>query len=779
MKPRKGQIAVIITFVIAVIFLFVAVFINLSKVSQVKTTTSQATDKAALGLASQLGSMSHYYAEKALEGKGKEIPEEGVIEYCNKSSLSDFLPLAVLIGIGILTGIASFFFAPALPIIIGAAAAAVSTVMLSGITTEFEKMTGKNAMRESALFQALLSTQSDDVELKRTGVKGIFHDETTGQDYDLSPIPEMHNERKVSRFLAWYYTKRLLFAGDDYLKQAVDVFKSKLKRFIDIEWDSAKWKVSKLSYFIEPGPASKGADYEITCTSNSSCPPWVKNIALKQIAIIKIDATLKGEKQITGGFPREKFLDLAKRLKNSYGSGLSFCAKDISGSVYCDDINFLMLSLWDFLSKIKEVSDIPASYAYKNVTQWLPSFYDSAKHNPDGSAKNCDSLDCDVYLRLTRVQNNINSWITELEALNNRNTDKTGIIDIIEKAHGDCTWGRGKQLDRTCNTVYGPNCAICGGNYCGESSEDPCDCPSSCCYAPQKCAWEGNYYTCDKDPPVCRPGYGDLYGNIPGWCSSHGYHASCSPSCASCTENFDWSGEARNFQGQLAYDNTTGPTEVEQAIRIMKALSYDITQIKGVISELADKVDFYFKNKGEPFTDANNNGVYDENEKFTDLNGNGVYDSVFGEVIKRDEIVYAWKDKKGFSHLAFVKIKGYPKELPKVTESIEWAGLKKCRRLYNYQGDFTITTSRYDQDQPTDIGGWKLRRRKKGATETGREFGPEYLQKIVVDVQDNGKIDTTQAYIGTILSDYAITSCSKVHYSPKKSDIYIKETKCD
>jgi len=157
------------------------------------------------------------------------------------------------------------------------------------------------------------------------------------------------------------------------------------------------------------------------------------------------------------------------------------------------------------------------------------------------------------------------------------------------------------------------------------------------------------------------------------------------------------------------------------------------------------------------------------------------------EVARRSVIVYAWKDKpkpgggQQFSHFVKAKIDGYPQSLPHITESTGWGWVgpiptpQKCRALNDYQGDFTISTWRYDQDQPTDIAGWKLKRRKAPAN---AEFPPAQLASIVADVQDNAKIDSTQGYVDAI-SGYAIASCSKAHYGPEKSDIYITGTQCD
>jgi len=292
-------------------------------------------------------------------------------------------------------------------------------------------------------------------------------------------------------------------------------------------------------------------------------------------------------------------------------------------------------------------------------------------------------------------------------------------------------------------------------------------------------------------------------------------------------QNFDASGEARNFQGQLSYDNTAGHTEVEQAVRILRALNRDLLRIQITIGMLANAVAAQLPSRsaelytdtnnngqydfGEPYTDTNNNGQYDPDEPYTDTNNNGrydpgepfvdsngnrVYDAYLPEAYKRNEIVYAWKDKfksssaEQFSHLVKVKIDGYPENLPNVTESAAWGwatGLlpERCRQLNDYQGQFTISTWRYDQDQPTDITEWQLRRRKQP---NQPEIEKAKLGAMVEDVQKCGILNNpcvlplqncifsdvyTDMDVDELLNDYAIKSTSQAHYGPAKSDIYI------
>ncbi|MDD5465665.1 MAG: Tad domain-containing protein [Candidatus Omnitrophica bacterium] len=747
---RRSQIAVIITFVIAVIFLFMAVFINLSKVSQVKTTTSTAADKAALSLASQLGSMSHYYKDKVLGGQTEKTGYGwlALMLVLVGSIVGGILisPVVLLTGLGLLVSMS------------------MSTSMLEGISDRFNKeMTTYTALRESALFGALLSTQSDDVELKRVGA-GIFRDEVTGKDYDLSAIPEMRNANKVGRFAAWYYALRQPLVSDDDLKEALDKFKNGLKRFIAIdEWDNTKWKISRLSYFIEPVPAQNSANYEITCTS---CPAWVKDIAHKQIAIMKIDATQPdGPSQITGGFLKDKFLSLLSRL--SYAYGLTFCSKPetFTQTAICDDVVKLMEDLRMFLFRSKELVDTPMTEALNSTTQWLPFFYDSAQHNLDKSSIDGD-LEDDAYERLTRDQNTINSWITELEKLNNTTIKP----EIINNHGGYCEQGR-PDSDVVSNCFTALESCYCWHTECGEySCWKVCD--GSKCKTSLPARWHGNYGTCTGSGfnhtthPVCQKG--DLYQAQPDYLGSNWCNKLRSVPCVSHNDSCDQCSppptstvmdNSYNFQGQMSWENTSGPTEVEQALKILRALNYDIGSIKKSIEEYVDAQIKHLTPTCLPGLPC---------------------------ALKiRNEIVYAWKDKpksdgsQQFSHFVQVAIEGYPEKLPYISETVKWLGQKKTWKLENAAGDLKIMVRRYDQDQPTDVGktdkGWELKRRKTPGAE---EFSPKQLEDIVADIQADGKIDSTQNSVDSILG-YAITSCSKAHYGPEKRDIYISGTKCE
>lgn len=793
---QRSQIAVIITFVIAVILLFIAVFINLAKVSQVKTATSTATDRTALSLASQLGSMSYYYKDKVLKGgTEKTIAGKKVIEKCG--------PGWIVLGLVVLaTAVIAFFLTPltligaATTLLSGATLTAyLSTSMLGGIDNKFNEMTLYNSLRERALFQALISTQSDDVEFKaKTTGTGIFYDDINGngvfdagtdETYDLSAIPEMHNEKKVSRFLAWYYKKRLLLVSEDGLKTALNTFLNGtplfpgLKSFTDTdEWSGTEWKIKKLSYILKQLPTLGGSsNYEITCNmaAPDKCPDWVKDKATEQLRIVRIDSS----NDAYGGFLDSSSSPPLHTLKNL----LTRLNSQLSGTFSIDDVDNLIKDLRRFLAGCKDVFNLPVSERLRNITQWFPIFYDSKAHKPDDKSSLDGDLEDDIYERLTRDQNYINTWITELETLNSNKiagpmpTPNPPTPGTIPAPNGHNQYGLGSTVSNC------PTKTCCG--YCGEN---PC-CPPCCNPAP--CSFKGIYCSAyeDSTPPACE--YGDLYGTIPSWCYQPGSEtpglenrsANCKCSCSPSRSPQKL--PACEFQGQLALTNTSGQTEVEQAARILRALKDDLARIQRIIGDLANAIVKQLPPQPyEPYIDSNGNGAYDDGETFEDWDGDTKYTADLPDYYKRNKIVYAWKDKSQFSHLVSAAIDKYPKQLPHVTENSVWDKITEtCQILEDYAGDFTITTSRYDQDQPTDIAGWKLRRRRKGPLPEGREFYVSRLNEIVSDIQDNAQIDypLNKEGIEDLLTyfNYAISSSATAHYGPEKSDIKITETEGD
>ena len=735
MKPYKGQIAVIITFVIAVIFLFVAVFINLSKVSQVKTATSQATDKAALGLASQLGSMSHYYKEKVFNGKPKE-------PICT-SDLGQIVDIPALY-------LASFILSP--KSFLSDAGALFSNTMLGAISERITKdMSNYNGWREKVLLEVLLSIQADDVWFKsKAKGTGIFLD-ASGNEYDLSLIPGMLNQPKVDRFLAWYYTKRYPLVSEEGLRRAINNFVNKLKDVVVTEkWDPKKWMITEFSLkaVMDTG--------QITCTS-PACPPWVIDSKSNSIRVAKFD-----ESNNASGFLIDKFAGLLDRLEGR-GYEVSFFKKSIWKEPWAKvfggmgtELKNVIEDLNTSLKQAVDLLNLPLSVRAQQVTEWFPKFYDLNIHDREKDGKSIvDSLDPtndgrDIYERLQRCKDKLNAWLNEVSSkIGGQTSINEKIKEGIRDNHGSYCLQGYPDYKESCYTRARCGCPLPFNGCAGDICENP---------APAR--WWGSYGTCTgaddhSAHPVCING--DLYEAAPkyldsNWCKKLRPSPGCVSRKRTCPEmNCNAPGTKTTidnsyyFQGQMSWENTSGPTEVGQAAAVLSKIIFTITQVQDAIKALAD-IYAAFLDKDSPL---------------------------------RNEITYAWKDEKfGLSHLAYVAIPDYPKDLPYITEERKWFEFKKCQSLKAYEGDFQITASRYDQDQPA-AAGWQLRRRKQPANP---EFNAGILSLIVGDIQNTTQVAPPREYsLTAILSNYAITSTTTAHYgpekSPEKSDIRITGTK--
>jgi hypothetical protein len=740
-SPRKAQIAVIITLVIAVIFLFVLVFLNIAKLSSVKILTAKVADGAALNIASKIGSMSNYLKVNILKGKK---------EQCQ----TDWLAIA-LIALGIILlffcpPVGVTLFAIKIGLVLTLAIGCTALGIWQGITTSqpvrkaiyerFQGMSTYNAAREATLYEALEGLQTDDELLKPwpSGSGWFYWDENKDNAYDpgelrydLSDIEKMRSQRAAGRFFAWYYTRRIPRVSNDELKDDIDDFIDALDDHIVTEqWDATKWRINKASLIVGP--------VNIPCASSAT---WVA--APNRVRVVTIDADYQ-----PSGFLDEKFKSLCKRLNSECGLcpyNLSFYGKGICP--WCNEaanIDQVIGDLVILVGRLKDLKDLPLTQRVQALDGWLQMFYDiNYTHDPNKGGEH------DVYDRLSRAlhdNHGILQWIDELTKLNNN----TIIPDIKPDYGTQCEQGRGAVVAK-CYT----DLDVC---YCWHH-EESCAivCDGDKCIDLRDARWRGPYGTCTgkwdhSNHPVCKNG--DLYGCIPPWCSNLRGHVPCithSDSCDSCSPPPTVTHTDRSFkyQGQLAWNNTSGYTEVRQAIDILNALKNSILEIRQDIKNFAD----YIRNNMLP----NDHPI-------------------------RNEIVYAWKDRMtDHNHVVAVKMLDYPETLPHIEEyPKKWWPFTKCRGIRGGSnndgtGDLRIITWRYDQDRP--LPWWSARYRKKPDQP---DFDQAKLVTIVADMQDDALIGPANAAdLVDLLSNYAVTSSTKAHYGPDKPDIRIVETEGD
>ncbi len=428
----RSQIAVIITLVIAFIILLTIVFINIFKVSTIKTTTSQAADKSALTLASQIGSLSKTYWD-ALHAADPSDTSETV---CS-ADWFDLVKLAVAALAVVL--LAAWFAAPL--ILLMGIGLFVSGMVMGGISQKFQDMSAYNSLRETALFQAVSMVQTDDVELKNIdGISGKFLEPITGAEYDLSKIPAALAVRKVGRFDAWYYARRQPLVDDRALKTAANSFingatgglRDGIRKFVEIDtWDPLHWKITELSYILAGQRSEYVGGFIVTC--GGSCPTWVRDSTKDLLRLIRVN----DHDEYYEGVLIDKFDgSLLRRLENDFGASYVqhiycetgiFCNNPIVNEI---DFRTVKEDMRHLLVRIKEVLNLPVSERLKGVTLWFASFYDPSAHEPVTGRNIYDAdntfapgeenlYQYDIHLRLARDIYYINKWIAGLDTFNN------------------------------------------------------------------------------------------------------------------------------------------------------------------------------------------------------------------------------------------------------------------------------------------------------------------------------------------------------------------------
>lgn len=744
-RNLQGQIAVIVTLVIAVIFLFVMVFINITRISDIKTQTANVSDKGALRTASGLGSLSY----KLKQAEDCYLNWEWI------------LGLAALIG-GFILGIIMPFTLPASTIMMGWGAVMVgqeiNAIMKEGAAIAFPRsMSTYTALREGAIYPMLTSLQADREYVKHQGGY-IFKDEITGVTYDLSKsaiVNVIKNKSRIPRFAAWYWAKRYPLISDQSLIEEIAEFVNKLKGityYSDAEWDASKWEIKSLSFPVD--------DISVTSTG----PSWV----IDWDSVKVVGPVAKGETGKAKGFIMEEFIDLVHRLEEK-GFDVNFCEKGSIGwkppwkwfGWDDSDMENVVEEIRGFLALTLELLNMPVSQRLESINLWLSAFYDKDAHGPSGESLDGD-LEDDVYERLLFALSYVSNWLGELDRVNRFMANN--IRDRIRDDYGTfCEQGRGGLVDgcytyiEICCCWHWHECryVVCDGNDC-QDWEDA--------------RWKGIYGTCtgsgfDHDShPTCKNG--DLYGARPSWCDDLRDPIDCQENddcdgsgcpelgycrCCDIPPTNTTMDDSYYFQGQLSwkpvsssyFDSTSGPTEVDQAIEILRALTTEINALVNDIKAFADKVDT----------------LLTQNE---DL---------------KNEAIYAWKDKDEFCHLVKAGIGGYPslEDFPYLVQTREWLNFLKCLRVKGEtEGELEMVASRYSQDMPG--GFWKMQYRKNPAFPDFEGFEESKLEAIVKDIQQDGKIDTTRTDVDNLLDNYAIASETKVHFGPEKKEIYLIKT---
>lgn len=189
-RTNQSQIATIIVFIIAVMFIFTLLSLNLGKIAQKKTALDNVADSVGLNLASQLGSMANALKNQ-LEIYGTSL------ESCN---LNWKLILGIVLIVAAIVG-AVFSGGVSLLLINVALAGALLTVQ--GLTMQF-MAANPQAVGQLQLKFKNLSALQQVIEMPIQGV--LFNvNEDPGWVTDVYDMDRDNDHTdRIPRFLKWY-----------------------------------------------------------------------------------------------------------------------------------------------------------------------------------------------------------------------------------------------------------------------------------------------------------------------------------------------------------------------------------------------------------------------------------------------------------------------------------------------------------------------------------------------------------------------------------------------
>lgn len=404
----KAQIATLLTVLIAVIFLFLAITINIGKVSQKKTVLSNAADASALQYASSIGSFSHFLSCTYLKCKRK---------IC-KWSWSLFFKAVMWAGImgvvfgTVLSALGFGEFGVGLGGLLGGAFGAFVTngplhymeaSAWKGLSRQFKKLSNQMKFKEGVFLFAMTRVVDD---------PNLIIDE---HDLDEDGL----TDDKIPQFLEFYYN-RLNSIKQRYttpLSDALEIFKSKMQTFDEQTQDFKIYlndtfipllgnleNCGYALYFWEPGEASEGLPCRDVC-SEAACQDYEEGcdapeeeecVPCNSCYEDYLDSLLTDEVDII-------ISDMDDFHRFAYG-GIDESGEEYFG-IYRQDIDKLL----------------------ENISDWLPQLF-------DGSVDPCTGLanTDDYYDVLGKWDTFITGWVNELREI------EGSVSGCIDDPYSEC-----------------------------------------------------------------------------------------------------------------------------------------------------------------------------------------------------------------------------------------------------------------------------------------------------------------------------------------------------
>lgn len=763
---KKSQIATILTLIMAVIFLFIVITINIGNVAQEKTMISNAADGAALLLSSMLGSLANALVMKI-----------GGLDECNIDFSIILALIAVIISLGVAIGTLGFA-TPALVAAMAWLGVAVSAVffgmgMWNALVTEpgifkqlelkFQNMTLEQRMKEKAIQYALFSVVSDPNKICADGQCGDPKEHGGCVDPSDLDMDGQTTGDCIHCFSNWYNErlKALPRVGEIVEEFYKTMFSykigGKVPRIYVLE-DPDTWLAVKDEYGFwidtdKDGWVDLDATGSLSMEIASNDPHDPRGVVYAHdIYVVRWDS----QKKTATGWLEEGFKPLVREL-DQYGYGLSWYLKDA-----LTEISNLEFEVKDFQIELSKLYGATFDNRVESFDEWILLFY------------NDDPKKEDWYKRMQSWLDRVNSWIYTL-SLRTRQ-----INEDFQNCWSPGPWECGyNDAGGACCRSHNENC---NGHDCNPHPCEPCDafgtcntcydtCYDTCCICDSRCGCNssGRGYAQLCPSNHCTPS-GLKSTPTGGWrkcCDSVAYlHNQLCDAGQYCTGGGGCKDEACcDTYYNCGVDDALNHITREHAIEYLTQFANDVRILRDAFKQAYDKGK---TNKNDP---------------------------------RFYEVFYEWDDKvaKGgpaeqkIHHMAYVKLSDNLKpangfKVPYLYNYRSWFPLPmNCVKVENAQGTFDITVARYDGDVGQTPGSplrnfWIFKTRKNPAAGeqirsgyTDPTVNPSTYQEKANFVLQNGIVSRTEGHYGPgkTYTKEQIKSWS-TRAKERNRDIYIK-----
>ena len=789
LKKSNSQIATIITFIIAVLFLFTLITINIGRIAQKKTSIDNLADSVGMSLASQLGSMANGL-KQAMGIYGTDTKN---CEFNWKLMLGGFLivagiALAVFSG-GISTTLSAVGITWAASSI---AFYGLASVGLAGALLTAQGAIGQyNAAHPSATeaMKVKLSSLSDKQQIIEIPIQGVMVSLAGDDPGWTADVLDMDRDgdttNKIPRGLKWYNLRLDHFLVTLGMGQAVQEFLSSTLNNNSLYKDQNSQPRFLISEDTSTLTVNKGVDsirWQIDANGDGirelPVVPWMRDTLSQLLKELRLGGN-KGYGINVRMDPMGEIYEINNSSLDKYEGDATYLPTPAAGGVMGYDytnlgaLGSLIGEIEDFENTIaRGLYDLDIESEVASLGTWLKLLRNSSSE--------------DWYTRL----GNLIAWLDELRlTLQARIHDPTGnlkgIHDCVSRCGSYAERCAGTALCKSVGSVCHKTCDTWTNNCDSENAafdanDTPLTCTDVCngwdtsvppvCIAPDvdgicdandtPLTWINN---CDSENPAFDGNDNCRHWTDDAWQGCCGAWSNCGEPCGAATCpptficNLPLGGKTKccnvtpleSVSGcrALPYSNIITDSN---ALTILDTLMNDIASLQTLIDNFANQVEF------------NEAQSYDQ----------------------MHEAFYLWSDfvggvtsaKEKLNHVVYVRLDfpaGNGFKLPYITQksNMNWGIPKICVAVANASGDFTLTVGRFDES-PNQSAPLLTRFRKLLFSKLGyRSSEKTLLENETTNLQNNLTANTyvdvtNKARLKRIIRDRGIVTKVRIHYGP-------------